>query len=224
MIPEKIVKTAPLASLMALASFYFPNNYVVVGLAIVVGMLFEYPLWIITQYILFIYSDATLVLQIGMLTTPAYVYLKMGKTWQDMDRIVKIMGNPIKELPYALKMVAILEVTIGLLVLGLSNFGIVDLGVGKITPIIALTTLTAAVCEEMFFRGLLYNTLGLWESSIIFGLMHAPQGSITLVFGAIIGGVFLGKAYEVRKTLLSPILIHFTVNLLSLIVATQTST
>ena len=174
---------------------------------------------------LFLFSDATLVLQIGMLTAPAYVYLKMGKTWQEMDRIIKVIGNPIDELPYALQMVAVLEVTLGFLILGLGSFGISDLiGGGEITPIFALTTLTAAICEEMFFRGLLYNTLGLWESSVIFGLMHAPQGSITLVIAATIGGVFLGKAYEVRKTLLSPVLIHFTVNLLSLIAATQTLT
>jgi membrane protease YdiL (CAAX protease family) len=79
----------------------------------------------------------------------------------------------------------------------------------------------APIAEELAFRGLLYNklrqalptSLALVLQAVAFGLVHYPLGrefacAITAV------GVVIGLFYEWRKTLVAPILLHASANVI----------
>ncbi len=87
--------------------------------------------------------------------------------------------------------------------------------------IIALTL--APIAEELAFRGLLYNklrqalptSLALVLQAAAFGLAHYPFG---MEFACAIGALALviGLVYEWRKTIVAPILLHASVNVIGL--------
>lgn len=93
-------------------------------------------------------------------------------------------------------------------------------------PLFALgAVLAAPIAEELFFRGMLFQTLrrrlGLWPgigiSSALFGLAHSQPGAETsanlLVFVIIFPlGMALAWAFHRRGTLLVPILMHAVFN------------
>lgn len=80
-----------------------------------------------------------------------------------------------------------------------------------------LFTITSVV-EELFFRGFVYNALRqrfniyfcALMQAIIFALFHYknPYNSIYNLIGIFLLGIILVIAYEQRKTLLSPVLVH----------------
>lgn len=70
------------------------------------------------------------------------------------------------------------------------------------------------IAEEIFFRGFLTTKIGPVFSSIVFGAAHAFYGSWLEVFGAMVLGFVLAKAFEKNKTLLPNIAGHFLYNLL----------
>lgn len=81
------------------------------------------------------------------------------------------------------------------------------------------------VCEELFFRGFVYNALrqrlGIVVAMILqaalFALMHPfEMGQRIVVFGI---GVALGSVYEWRKTLLTPMLMHCFFNGIAFVIA-----
>jgi len=81
----------------------------------------------------------------------------------------------------------------------------------------------APICEEVLFRGLLYNALrqrlpvilAVAIQAIVFGLLHpfdlASSATVALI------GVAIGLFYEWRKTLLAPIVLHMLVNAVAIV-------
>ena len=84
----------------------------------------------------------------------------------------------------------------------------------EITGLAVMSSLT----EEILFRGMLQEHVGLILCSIIFGLLHIPmkrQHWPWTVAAVIMGGVF-GGLYEWRHALTAPLIAHFTINYFNL--------
>lgn len=90
---------------------------------------------------------------------------------------------------------------------------------GPINPAEALIlALLSSTGEEFFFRGAMQPTLGLWLTSIIFGLVHFPRRwqywpwtFMALILGFCFGGLSLWTG-----NLAGPIIAHFIINWLNL--------
>lgn len=82
----------------------------------------------------------------------------------------------------------------------------------------AILAIASAVGEELFFRGFLQPKLGLWVTSILFGLAHRPVNRPTIgwTISALVVGVGLGVLYELTGAVLAPIVAHFTINFFNL--------
>jgi len=81
--------------------------------------------------------------------------------------------------------------------------------------------LTTSLCEEILYRGLLYNLLfekmkksqhALIITAVIFGLAHIQFGLLPVFFLIIVGYIF-SKMYIETDSLLYPILFHTLLNL-----------
>ena len=67
----------------------------------------------------------------------------------------------------------------------------------------------AGLGEELFFRGVLQDELGIWIASAIFGLPHGPSRELwPLAVWATGMGVFLGALYQASGNLFVPALAH----------------
>lgn len=77
-------------------------------------------------------------------------------------------------------------------------------------------SLLSGVCEEAFFRGALQAELGLWASSLLFGLLHTGDRRLLLAgaWSAAVG-LGLGLSYEGTGNLAVPMAVHGANNLLS---------
>lgn len=88
--------------------------------------------------------------------------------------------------------------------------------------VMLLIVILGPMAEEVFFRGLLYNTfrrylpgrLAAVLQALLFGVAH-PFGSTYILATAGLGLAF-AAVYEWRKTLLAPILLHVLQNLVAL--------
>lgn len=78
--------------------------------------------------------------------------------------------------------------------------------------------LASSVVEELFFRGVVQQALGLWFASAVFGLLHVGPNrrfrAWTLM--AAVAGIALGFLFESTGTLVAPIAAHFVTNFLNL--------
>ncbi len=83
---------------------------------------------------------------------------------------------------------------------------------------IFLLAVSSAVGEELFFRGAMLPTIGLWPSSALFALMHLRLQRRFLPWTAMsfIMGAAMGLMYMKIGDLGAPIVAHFTINLLNL--------
>lgn len=90
--------------------------------------------------------------------------------------------------------------------------------------LVPLALAPAAMVEELLFRSLLLGGLSvLWPAiglaiagSLLFGIMHAPQGPLGIVAtGAV--GLVLSLVFLWRWTLLSVFVMHYTINVLQLL-------
>ncbi len=88
----------------------------------------------------------------------------------------------------------------------------------KLFSIIFLA-IASSVGEEVLFRAGLQPLLGLFFTSIIFGMLHiGPEGSLNAwTVWAFLAGLLLGWIYQETQNLWPPILAHFLVNCFSLI-------
>jgi membrane protease YdiL (CAAX protease family) len=78
-------------------------------------------------------------------------------------------------------------------------------------PVWQLTLLAAAagVGEELLFRGVIQEELGLGVASVLFGLMHGPTRELwPLALWAAVTGAVLGALYQVSGNLFVPTLSH----------------
>jgi uncharacterized protein len=83
---------------------------------------------------------------------------------------------------------------------------------------IGLIALASGLGEELLFRGWLMHEVGLWISSILFGLIHVPPNKSWLYWPAFAAamGVLLGWLYLWSGSLLYPVLLHAGINFLNL--------
>ncbi len=94
--------------------------------------------------------------------------------------------------------------------------------------LIILPLLLAVSIEELLFRGLLIGGFSLvvnpWvmaiASSLIFGIMHSPQGSLGIVLTGTVGFIF-AAAFILSNSLILVICAHFIVNFLQILRAKE---
>lgn len=94
---------------------------------------------------------------------------------------------------------------------------------GSLLINIFVMAITPAICEELFFRGVLQrilikwsnnNFIGILFSSLIFGLLHLQiENFLAIVFAS----VLFGYLYNIKRNIIYTILIHFCFNTFSLI-------
>jgi membrane protease YdiL (CAAX protease family) len=74
--------------------------------------------------------------------------------------------------------------------------------------------LISAAGEELLFRGALQPFLGVWLTSILFGLLHLDpdEGLTAWTAWALIAGLILGASCNVTGSLWPALIIHFTIN------------
>ncbi len=83
-----------------------------------------------------------------------------------------------------------------------------------------LLALASGVSEELFFRGFLSVKIGVWLSSLAFGVLHQVRGARTASLGwmttAFVMGLFLSVLYALTGSLLGCIVAHVVVNAMNL--------
>ncbi|MCK5799183.1 MAG: CPBP family intramembrane metalloprotease [Deltaproteobacteria bacterium] len=82
----------------------------------------------------------------------------------------------------------------------------------------AILAALSGIGEELFFRGAVQPTLGLWWTTTGFALMHLPprRDLMSWAILAWILGLALGLGAQLSGNLAGPILAHFVINLLNL--------
>lgn len=91
--------------------------------------------------------------------------------------------------------------------------------IGKLHPVeCAWVALLSGIGEEALFRGAMQPVLGLFATSLVFGLLHAPlrRELVPWTVFAILAGVVLGALYEATDALLAPVTAHVIVNAVNL--------
>lgn len=74
---------------------------------------------------------------------------------------------------------------------------------------LVLLVLVVGAGEELFFRGVLQEEIGLWAASIVFGVLHGPSRPLwPLAIWATLMGILFGLLYQVTENLVVPILAH----------------
>jgi membrane protease YdiL (CAAX protease family) len=94
--------------------------------------------------------------------------------------------------------------------------------------LIIIPLLLAVAIEELLFRGLLIGGFSLvinpWvmavASSLIFGIMHSPQGTLGIILTAVVGFIF-ATAFIITNSLVVVITAHFVVNFLQILRAKE---
>ncbi len=94
-----------------------------------------------------------------------------------------------------------------------------DLILHVIKPIDILPiAILSGIGEELFFRGVLQDSLGLLPSNIIFALLHFPGRQFWVYsLWTLFAGLFLGNIYAYTHNLFIVIIAHIMNNLLALI-------
>ena len=70
------------------------------------------------------------------------------------------------------------------------------------------------IAEEVFFRGFLVKRIGWVSATVLFGIAHVSYGSITEIFGVLILGGLLAKAYLRNGNIVPNIVAHMFYNLI----------
>ena len=111
------------------------------------------------------------------------------------------------------------------LVLGATAIGNLLMGMTSLWRIAFLgvvTVVLAPLVEELVFRGVMFpalvqlkgRTVGLWGTSILFGLIHFNLFSLLPL---IVMGLLLALLYERTRNLLAPIAVHAAFNLINFV-------
>ena len=82
-----------------------------------------------------------------------------------------------------------------------------------------LLSLSSAVGEELFFRGLIQYRYGILISSCLFACVHIPTKPTLIGWPlfALLMGLWLGFIFKIKLNISYPIIIHFIVNFIGMI-------
>ncbi len=97
--------------------------------------------------------------------------------------------------------------------------------------LVPLALVPSVLLEELLFRSLLLGGLAIFVSpvllailwSILFGAMHLPQGALGIVVAALLG-LLLSALFLATASLVAPVIAHYVIDLLQLIVASRDKT
>ena len=82
---------------------------------------------------------------------------------------------------------------------------------------VLVLAISSSVGEELLFRGAMQPTLGLWPTSIIFGLMHLPPRRYwPWTASALLMGLWFGLLTDYSGNLAGAVVAHFVINYLNL--------
>ncbi len=82
-------------------------------------------------------------------------------------------------------------------------------------PLALAVSLSAALGEEILFRGIIQKHIGVWAQAVVFGLLHAYQGVYGVLITTLVAVLF-GYIVKWRRTLWLPIAAHFTFDFIQL--------
>lgn len=205
-----------------------PILVLIVFIMLIVFRLF--PLPGNTEYRIF---SSSIVLDILIFVLPGMFYVRMsGKSFRSKMKIRLFSAGKIFLLICLLALIVLGNVLIGVFFykIGLSsdqstNTSYLLAGVtaeaDSVFGVIAMA-LVPAICEEYFFRGILFNDYAKYGnlcavvmSCLFFAMSHFdPAGFVSYFFG----GLMLCFAYLVTRSLIASMFLHFISNLFSLFV------
>ncbi|MFA5412601.1 MAG: type II CAAX endopeptidase family protein [Candidatus Micrarchaeia archaeon] len=160
----------------------------------------------------------TLYLQMAMGTIALHVIWKKREEWWQGKR--KMWRRVAEGVGLAIvMMVAGMGFGLILNLLGL-NDGEKAVGVVTELPLYLLVAsfTLVPVTEELFFRALMVPWLGVFISSIFFGLTHTSYGSVSEILGATFLGLILAYYFSRSKDLLPCIIAHAIFNFSSVLI------
>lgn len=79
------------------------------------------------------------------------------------------------------------------------------------------TFLIAPINEEIFFRGLLVNRIGIIPSALLFALLHFGYASVSEFVAALIFGLIAGYVFKKTGSLYTTITAHILLNMLTIV-------
>jgi membrane protease YdiL (CAAX protease family) len=89
---------------------------------------------------------------------------------------------------------------------------------GRDDALLVLMAIASAFGEELFFRGFLSATIGIWLSSVAFGVLHQVRGAgrYGWAISAFAMGVFFAVLFALTGQLIGCIVSHALVNIVNL--------
>jgi len=83
---------------------------------------------------------------------------------------------------------------------------------------IVVLAIASSIGEELFFRGALMPSVGVWASSAAFALLHIGprRRHLPWTISSFVAGLLFCELYRWSGDLTGPVLAHFTVNFLNL--------
>jgi membrane protease YdiL (CAAX protease family) len=160
----------------------------------------------------------TLYLQMAMGTLALHViWKKRDEWWAGKRKIWRRAGEGVGLA--IVMMVAGMGFSIILSLLGL-NDGTKAVGVVEGLPLYLLVAsfTLVPVTEELFFRALMVPWLGVFISSIFFGLTHTAYGSVSEILGAAFLGLILAYYFSRSKDVLPCMIAHGIFNFSSVFI------
>lgn len=168
-----------------------------------------------------------LVLFFFMIIFPLF-WLRIVKKldWKKIQKELVPSPKDLKsELIGSIKLFFALFIGFILLSLILTSLGLNDLE--KVSEVIAMNMENALLfillmvvlvfIEEFFFRSFLVNRIGMFPSSLIFGIAHAGYLSIAQIIGAFALGLILAYWFKQNKSIIQNYLGHLFYNLFAII-------
>jgi len=137
---------------------------------------------------------------------------------------IGIPGNLKTNILYTFLGFAALFLTLFILSLIFSFIGfndqskVVDIARDLPLYVLVLAVFLAPISEELFFRAFLTPRIGVFLSSLVFGLFHFAYGSVVEIAGAFSIGLILAWIYKKSGSLVPAMVIHLVYNALAIIV------
>jgi membrane protease YdiL (CAAX protease family) len=171
-------------------------------------------------------------LRLGLIAVCIMLALGSGKSFAQFGWQVI---NPVSEIAVGL----IIGTVVALAVPLVTHLAVARFGAGIYSPVVIqrvmprnrrewllvpLAFIPAVLLEELLFRSLLLGGFGSLVSplllagiwSVLFGVMHSPQGALGMVVAAALG-LLLSGLFFATQGLIAPCLAHYAINMVQLV-------